>query len=160
MFCTRKSKSPHSSTKLSIYLFIISTQIHGSLFFSRGYDLLPSFITLMLKMSRFDPWEPCGSLSSWLCALPPVLIIFLVFPYFLTPQMLQDHLVYFLSHNSLNQSFSQGRKECTSEGRWLTPSALNEPPGLLISTRLGRVNCGGNALTVAMETAGLRSSRR
>lgn len=40
-----------------IYLFI-STQIHGSLFYSRGYDLLPSFLTLMLKTSRFDPWEP------------------------------------------------------------------------------------------------------
>ena len=33
-------------------------------------------------------------------------------------------------------------------------------PRTLISTWLGRVNCGGNALTVAMETAGLRSSRR
>ena len=112
-----------------IHLFI-STRIYGSLSYSRGYDLLPSLITLMLKTCSFDPQEPCGSASSCFCALPPVFIICSVFPYFLTPQMLRDHLVYSLSHDSLNQSFSQGRKECTSEGRWLTPSSLNEPLGL------------------------------
>lgn len=60
--------------KLSNYSFLISVCTHfyfiqWSRFYSEGYTSLSVFI-LMLKLSRFDQWEPLPWLSSFTFSIP------------------------------------------------------------------------------------------